>query len=76
MEKDSNERSAISIAGWRVDAEANTLHRNDASVLLEPRVMQLLCCLIDHAGEVMSRARLIGEVWAIGSSRTALCRRR
>lgn len=58
-----NEWSGISVAQWRVDAQANALHGNDAPVRLEPRVMQLLCCLIEHAGEVVTRTQLIDEVW-------------
>ena len=51
------------VAGWRVQPAANRLQRGDAVVRLEPKVMQVLVCLAEQAGEVVTREALIARAW-------------
>jgi DNA-binding winged helix-turn-helix (wHTH) protein/tetratricopeptide (TPR) repeat protein len=55
-------------AGFRIgecliEPRQNRIVRRDIEVRLEPRVMDVLVCLAEHAGEVVSRDTLNGEVW-------------
>ena len=51
------------VADWRVRPALGTLERGGACVSIEPRAMQVLSCLARHAPEVVSKQRLIREVW-------------
>ena len=51
------------VADWRVRPALGKLERGEDSVAVEPRAMQFLCCLARHAPEVVSKQRLIREVW-------------
>ncbi|HWM94127.1 MAG TPA: protein kinase [Thermoanaerobaculia bacterium] len=51
------------VADWRVRPALGQLERGDASVSIEPRTMQVLACLARHAPNVVSKQRLIREVW-------------
>ena len=51
------------VAGWRVQPAANRVQRGEAVVRLEPKVMQVLVCLAEQAGEVVTREALIARVW-------------
>src|SRR5688500_3153218 len=51
------------IADWRVRPAVGTLERGGASVPIEPRAMQVLVCLARHAPDVVSKQRLMREVW-------------
>jgi len=55
-------------AGFRIgecliEPRQNRIVRGDIEVRLEPRVMDVLVCLAERAGEVVSRETLNGEVW-------------
>src|SRR5688572_26974883 len=55
-------------AGFRIgdcfiDPLQNRIVRNDIEARLEPRVMDVLVCLAEHAGEVVSRETLNAQVW-------------
>lgn len=52
------------LAGRRVDTAANTVEWAGETVHLEPRVVEVLVCLAEHDGRVVSRAELEEEVWA------------
>ncbi|MCG6862176.1 MAG: winged helix-turn-helix domain-containing protein, partial [Chromatiaceae bacterium] len=54
----------FSVAESRVDVAANLVERGDEIIHLEPRVMQLLVCLAERAGRVVSRGELEAEVWS------------
>ncbi|MFT5173688.1 MAG: TolB-like protein [Gammaproteobacteria bacterium] len=47
-----------------VDVPGNRLVRGEQDVHVEPKVMRLLCCLADKAGEVVPRTTLLDIVWA------------
>lgn len=51
------------IADWRVRPALGKLERGEVSVTVEPRAMQVLTCLARHAPEVVSKQRLMREVW-------------
>jgi tetratricopeptide (TPR) repeat protein/DNA-binding winged helix-turn-helix (wHTH) protein len=51
------------LADWRVRPALGTLERGGASVSIEPRAMQVLVCLARHAPDVVSKQRLMREVW-------------
>ena len=56
-------------AGFRIgecliEPRQNRIVRGSAEVRLEPRVMDVLVCLAEHAGEVVSRDTLNQQVWA------------
>ena len=53
----------FSIGPWRVQPAANRMSRGDEVVRLEPKVMQVLVCLAEQAGEVVARETLIARVW-------------
>jgi serine/threonine-protein kinase len=51
------------VADWRVRPALGQLQRVDAAVAVEARSMQVLVCLARHASQVVSKQRLIREVW-------------
>jgi TolB-like protein/class 3 adenylate cyclase/Flp pilus assembly protein TadD len=51
------------IAGWRIHSSLNRISRGDESVRLEPRAMATLACLVEQAGEVVTREKLEARVW-------------
>ena len=55
---------AMHIENWRVLPERNRIVRGEEQVKLEPRVMQVLVFLAQHADEVVSREQILEEVWA------------
>lgn len=46
-----------------IDAEARTVRVGDTPVMLTPREFELLVTLMDDAGRVLSRSRLVKAVW-------------
>ena len=55
---------SFAINDVRVDEPGNRLVRDGEDVHVEPKVMRLLCCLVDRAGEVVPRTTLLDIVWA------------
>jgi TolB-like protein/DNA-binding winged helix-turn-helix (wHTH) protein/Flp pilus assembly protein TadD len=55
--------SDFRVGPWLVQPSLNTLSQNGASRRLEPKVMQVLVCLAEHAGEVVPREKLLRAVW-------------
>jgi TolB-like protein/DNA-binding winged helix-turn-helix (wHTH) protein/Tfp pilus assembly protein PilF len=51
------------IGAWRVDAALEQISTADKIVKLERRSMQLLLCLAEHAGQVLSVDQLLDRVW-------------
>lgn len=51
------------LCDWRVQPALNRLTRAGAEVRLEPRVMQVLACLLEAAGEPVTRDALMQRVW-------------
>lgn len=54
----------FAVGDWLVDPRANELHRDAATVKLEPKVMRVLCVLAERPGSVVAREDLESRVWA------------
>jgi TolB-like protein/DNA-binding winged helix-turn-helix (wHTH) protein len=48
---------------WLVQPSLNSVSRNGISLHLEPKVMEVLVCLVGHAGETVSKDELLKTVW-------------
>jgi len=48
---------------YEVDAQRFLLCKNHQPLRIEPKVFELLVCLLRHHGELVSKATLISEVW-------------
>ncbi|MGD0504383.1 MAG: winged helix-turn-helix domain-containing protein [Steroidobacteraceae bacterium] len=58
------ERPPIRIGAWRVDAAREQISKDGSTVKLERRSMQLLLCLAEHPGQILSVDELLDRVWA------------
>ena len=48
---------------WLVEPRLNRVSQGRRTVLIEPKVMQVLACLAAKPGEVIDRERLLEKVW-------------
>jgi eukaryotic-like serine/threonine-protein kinase len=53
----------FTIGPWSLDAQLNTIRRDDRVIRLEPKVMEVCACLADRAGKVVRKEDLIRAVW-------------
>ena len=51
------------VGPWRVEPGLNTVARNGTTLRLESKVMEVLLCLAEHAGEAVSKEKLLQTVW-------------
>ncbi len=51
------------VGDWLIEPNLSTVSRKDATVHLQPKVMGVLVCLAQHAGEPVSKERLLQSVW-------------
>ena len=58
-----NEGMEPSLCGWRVQPALNRVTKDGVEVRLEPRVMQVLACLLAADGEPVTRDALMQQVW-------------
>src|SRR6202789_1611163 len=56
-------RSSLRIADLRVDPTLDEIFKDGHTIKLEPKAMQLLMCLAERAGEVVSVEELLDLVW-------------
>jgi transcriptional activator of cad operon len=56
--------AVVQIGEWIVNPALDTISRSTETHKLEPRTMQLLLCLANSAGTVVSVDRLLTEVWS------------
>jgi len=49
----------------RVSPQRNRLITQNKQVPIEPRVMEVLCCLVNNAGNVVTRGTLIEKLWKV-----------
>ena len=56
-------RARLQIGEWSVERSNNELRRGDATLRVEPKVMEVLLVLAEHADETVSREALIDAVW-------------
>ncbi len=54
---------AISVGGLRLDLIKGTAATETGAILLTRNELQILACLMGHAGEIVSRASLIDALW-------------
>ncbi len=54
----------FSLGGWIVEPTLNRISRDGNMSVVEPRVMQVLVCLAEQPGEVVTREHLMETVWA------------
>jgi TolB-like protein/DNA-binding winged helix-turn-helix (wHTH) protein/Tfp pilus assembly protein PilF len=52
------------VGGWLVQPKLNSISGNGKTAHLEPKAMQVLVHLAEHAGDVMPKERIIQAVWA------------
>lgn len=50
--------------GWRVDPARGVIAQGGRETRLEPKVMDVLVCLLERAGEVVSRDELLAAAWS------------
>jgi TolB-like protein/DNA-binding winged helix-turn-helix (wHTH) protein len=55
--------NAFQIASWLARPSLNTVSLNEKTVHLEPKMMEVLVCLAEHAGETVLKEKLIQAVW-------------
>ena len=55
--------SDFQLGVWRVQPELNHLGCEQRTIRLEPKMMQVLVCLAQRSGEVVSKEQLVQEVW-------------
>jgi DNA-binding winged helix-turn-helix (wHTH) protein len=53
------------VGDWLVEPSLNRLSRADRVVRLDLKAMELLVYLAEHAGEVLSKQRLVDSVWKV-----------
>ncbi len=53
----------LHVGVWRVDPQANGIAQDGEEVRLEPKVMEVLMCLVDRAGEVVTKKQFMARVW-------------
>jgi len=58
-----SDRTAFQIGDWRIEPALDEISRRGITAKLEPRAMQVLVFLAEHAGEVVSVERLLDAVW-------------
>jgi DNA-binding winged helix-turn-helix (wHTH) protein len=55
----------FSLGSWVVEPQLNRVSNGEISVHLEPKAMEVLLCLADHPGEVVSRREIVDSVWTV-----------
>lgn len=56
-------KGVIRIGQWRVEPHRNALVEGTREVHIEPRAMQLLLYLAEHAGAIVTKEAIIRDVW-------------
>ncbi len=54
---------AFQVADWRIEPDLNRIVRGEDVVSVEPKVLQVLEFLADHAGEVLPKESIVRAVW-------------
>ena len=55
--------AAFQVGPWLVEPSLNSISRNGSITRLEPKVMEVLVCLAERAGETLSKQDLMQSVW-------------
>ena len=51
------------VGEFLIESDLNSITGNEQTLRVEPKVMQVLLCLVAHAGEVVAKEELIRTVW-------------
>lgn len=54
----------VQFSGFEFDQSSGALTNRSQMVRLRPKTSQLLVCLLNHAGQIMSREELLDAVWS------------
>jgi DNA-binding winged helix-turn-helix (wHTH) protein/WD40 repeat protein len=57
------EGESFLLGGWRVEPTLNRLSRGGEAIQLEHKAMDVLLCLVEHAGELVGKHDLLDAVW-------------
>ena len=49
------------LGDWLIEPRLNAVSRNGSTVHLQPKIMQVLVCLADHAGNLSPRKNFSGR---------------
>jgi Tol biopolymer transport system component/DNA-binding winged helix-turn-helix (wHTH) protein len=52
------------VGEFLIEPQLNSITGNEKTARVEPKVMQVLVCLAEHAGDVLPKEKLIQSVWA------------
>ncbi len=63
-----SEQAAFSVGCWTVDASRNQASRQGEAVELSPRESAILVLLCSERGRIVSRRRLLSQVWKLNNS--------
>jgi DNA-binding response OmpR family regulator len=69
----STPEAALEVAGIRIDPASRRVHRGEVELSLRPKEFDLLLLLAGEAGRVVTRERIMREVWDtawMGSTKT------
>jgi len=56
-------REEFRVGAWMVDPSLNSVSCDGTTIRLEPKVMQVLVCLAENAGQTISKETLFKSVW-------------
>ena len=57
------EHLQLDLVGWQIQPHLNRLLKDGVEIRLEPRIMQVLVCLVSARGEPVTRDELMQRVW-------------
>lgn len=52
------------LTGWQIEPRLHRISQGATTHQLEPKIMQVLVCLAQHAGQPVTREHLLATVWA------------
>jgi TolB-like protein/DNA-binding winged helix-turn-helix (wHTH) protein len=63
-EAESSSVGDFRLGDWLVQPSLGRITRDDSTITLELKVMEVLVCLAEHAGDLVTRQQLTDDVWA------------
>lgn len=54
---------AFRVGSWLVEPSHNSISRDGTTTHIEPKVMEVLVCLVQHAGETLPKEKLLQTAW-------------
>jgi adenylate cyclase len=55
--------AAFRVGSWLVEPSHNSISRDGTTTHIEPKVMEVLVCLAEHAGETLPKEKLLQAAW-------------